>query len=73
MEMDPLMWRRPVRVASFVWPKALRTKVSSHATGKVQDFRVTFITTDEDLMPLTPVRSEAAHIQGVPSKGSEDP
>jgi hypothetical protein len=70
MGMDPLMWRRPVRVASFVWPKALRTKV---ATGKVQDFRVTFITTDEDLMPLTPVRSEAAHIQGVPSKGSEDP
>ena len=40
---------------------------------RCKDFWVALIQNDEDLMPLTPVRREAAHIQCTPSEWREEP
>jgi hypothetical protein len=57
----------------FFWPKAHKTRTSNHATGEIQDFRAALITTDEDRIPLPPVRREAAPIQRAPSERREEP
>jgi hypothetical protein len=57
----------------FLLAQDSQDKGSSHATCEIKDFRLALIKDDEDLMPLTPVRSDAAHIPCAPSEGREEP